>query len=258
MGVETHTHTALRRHLGKPLANLERVGHLLPEIVDQHIEVVLWERLMEHLGCAQRASGIADERMRHGSETLLAAEIMRGGVVGVADEALGIALSPGPCRADTGGIGHHLGHLGTCAMPCIHGQETHIGKIGAHGVGVEGGDTGRAELLQEDGLEVTESLEGAGDVHHGLTGPDPAAFFVEKLDFEPGSTFALDPSEPIECQPRRAEHRAAHEDRISDTAVAEALDDGTCFHEIFVAVGGDLVARRPVHDQIPSRPTRLR
>ena len=54
---------------------------------------------------------------------LALAEEMRGGVGGVADEALGAGLALGPRGADRGRIGHHLGHLRPGAVARVHGEE---------------------------------------------------------------------------------------------------------------------------------------
>ena len=59
------------------------------------------------------------------------------------------------------------------------GRSAHIAE------GVVGGDAGGPELLQQQGLEVDEMVERAGDVEDRLAGADPGAFGVDQLDVEP-------------------------------------------------------------------------
>ncbi len=124
--------------------------------------------------------------MRHGAQRLLAAEIMRGRLGGVADEAGGLDLAPRAGGTHGGGIGHHLGHFQAGAMARIHGEEGDIGQIGAHGEGIEGGDAGRAQLHQQQRLEIGEMHEGAGHIHDRLTGADPPALVILEIDLELG------------------------------------------------------------------------
>ena len=69
-------------------------------------------------------------------------------------------------------------------MARIHGEEGRLGHVGAHRPGVVGGDAGRAQLLQEDRLEVDEMEERAGDVHHRLAGADPLALAVAQVELD--------------------------------------------------------------------------
>ena len=107
MRVEPDAQSTRRRDFGKPAADLERIGDLAAEKVDQDGERVVREGLVVHLGGAQRAAGIADQCVRHGAEAGRLAEIMRRGVGRVADEALGPGLALGARRAHRGGVGHH-------------------------------------------------------------------------------------------------------------------------------------------------------
>ncbi len=67
MGVEPDRQLPAAGKLGKATANGERVGDLAAEIIDQHGQRLVGERLVEHLGGADRGPGIADQRMRHGA-----------------------------------------------------------------------------------------------------------------------------------------------------------------------------------------------
>ena len=128
-----------------------------------------------------------------------------------------------------------LGHLGPGAVPRVHGEEADIGQVGAHGVGVEGGDAGRPQLLQEDGLEVDQMAERAGDVHHRLAGADPAALLVALVDLDLGAALPRRRACSQSSASRGvAEHRPAHEHGVGDAAVAEPLDDRAGADEVFV------------------------
>src|SRR4051794_9029061 len=250
VGVEADAEAAGGGEVGEALADREGVRDLPAEIVDQNGERVVGEDLVEHLGRPQRATGVADQGVRHGAEALRLAEEVGGRVGGVADEALGPGLLARPLGADARGVGHQLGHLRPGAVARVHGEEADIGQVGAHAVGVERGDAGAAELLEQDGLEVDEVAHRAGDVHHGLAGPDPVALLVEQLDLDLGPALGLDRLQPVERQPRRAQDRAPHEDGVDDPAVAEALDDRLGLDEVLVAEARD-VAVLGIHAQSP-------
>jgi hypothetical protein len=210
---------------------------------------------VEHLGGAQRRAGVADQRMRHGAEPALVAEIMRGGVGGVADEALGVGLAPRLGRADARGIRHHLGHLGAGAVPGIHGEEAHVRQIGAHQKGVEGGDARRPELLQEHGLDVDQLTERPGDVHERLAGADPVTLGKAELDLELDVTRAGDLAQPVERELRRAQHGAAHEHGVGPVDVAEPLHDLAGLDEVLVREPRQLVRGRSHGDGSSSAPS---
>ena len=71
---------------------------------------------MKHLGGAQSRAGIADQRMRHRAETLVATEKCAVAWVALPMKPIGAGLALGRRRADRRGIGHHLGHL--CPAEC--------------------------------------------------------------------------------------------------------------------------------------------
>ena len=91
--------------------------------------------------------------MRHGAQATFGAEPVRRPIVGVADETLG-PFPPRRLAADRGGVGHHVLHLRTRAVPRVHGEERDMRQRQAHLIGVVRGDTGGAELLQQDGFKV--------------------------------------------------------------------------------------------------------
>ena len=164
---------------------------------------------------------------------------MRRPVIGVADEAFG-ALGLGGAGADGGGVGHDLLHFRAGAVARIHGQEGGVRQGDAHLEGVVCGDAGGADFLQEDGFQVGQGLEAAGDVDQRLAGADPGAFGVHQLDVEFLAARLGDRFQPFDHERRGADHRAAEEDRVGDAPVAEAGDDGAGAVEIGVRAGGDV------------------
>ena len=244
MRVEPDAQPTRRRDFGKSAAYLERIGDLAAEEVDQDGERVVREGLMVHLGGAQRAAGIADQCVRHGAEAGRLAEIMCRGVGRVADEALGPGLALGARRAHRGGIGHLLGHVGPGAVARVHGEEARIGQVGAHRVGIVGGDAGRPQALQEHGLQIDQMAERAVQVHQGLAGTDPSTLLVHKLDIDHRPALGRDALQPVDGQAGRRQDRSAHEYGIGHLAVAEALDDGPGAREVFVGVSPDLALAR--------------
>jgi hypothetical protein len=199
---------------------------------------------MEHLGRADGRAGIADQGVRHGAEAGGLAEEMRGRIGGVADEPLGVVLAPRPGRADAGGIGHQLRHLGAGAVPRIHRQEGRARQLGAHGVGVVGGDAGRPQLLQQHRLAVDQVAQRAGDVEHRLARPDPFAFGVAQVDLDREAALLGHLLQPFDRQPRRGDHRPAHEHSVGDAGVAEALHDPLGPQEVLVGPARQFVDRR--------------
>ena len=93
MGVEPDGKLPGRGEVGEAAADGQPVGDLPAEIVDQHRQRFFGKGLLEHLGGAEGAAGIADQGMRHGAVAARRAEPMGGGVGGVADEALAPSLA---------------------------------------------------------------------------------------------------------------------------------------------------------------------
>ncbi|MFO1072017.1 MAG: hypothetical protein U1E17_18130 [Geminicoccaceae bacterium] len=56
--------------LREAAADGELTADFMAEIVDQHVERIVGKDFVEHLGRAQRAAGIADQRVRHGAPSL--------------------------------------------------------------------------------------------------------------------------------------------------------------------------------------------
>ena len=206
---------------------------------------------MEHLGRAQRRTRIADQGVRHGAEALFAAEEMRRGVRGVADEAHGIDLALGAGGADRRGVGHHLGHLLARAVARVHGQEGRHRHVGAHRPGIVGRDAGRAQLLQEDRLEIHEMEERAGDVHHRFAGADPLALVVALVDLDIGLPIGRHLPQPVDREPGREHHGPAHEDGIGHAGVAELADHLLRSIEVVIGVLLDLAVSRMRHRPSP-------
>ncbi len=154
--IDAHAQLAGRGHLGKAATDGKGIADLAAEIIDQHGHVVAGKCLMKHLRRPYRRTGITDERMGHGAAPVRLAEIMRRRARGIGDEALGAHLALRPRRADAGRISHEFGHLQPGAVARVHGQKCHMGQIGAHGEGVEGGNAGRSQFLQEDRLEIDQ------------------------------------------------------------------------------------------------------
>ena len=189
---------------------------------------------MEHLGRPHRRAGIADQRMRHRADAFFPAKEMRRRVGGAADKADGTRLAPRRLRADRGGVGHHVGHIGPGAVPGIHREKGDLGQFGAHRIGVVGGDASRPELLQQHRLEIDEVRQRAGHIEDRLAGADQRPFRVVQLDVEAGAAVGGDSFEKLDRQARRRDHRAAHEHRIGRLAIAEPLDDRLRLQEIAV------------------------
>ena len=245
VGVDAQTQPSVGRHLGKPPADVERVGHLAAEIVHQHDQVLAGEGLGVHLGGADGRTGVANQRVRHGAEAGVVAEVMRGRVVGVAHKALGAGLRLGGMRADGGRIGHELLHLGAGAVPRVHGEERDSGQIDAHGERVVGGHARGAEFLEIEGLEIDQVIERACDVNQRFAGADPIALGEVLLDFERGLARPGHGLQPFDHQARREDDGAAHEDRVGDAPVAEAPHRLLRLDEIAVGPTLDRVGVRP-------------
>ena len=71
-------------------------------------------------------------------------------------------------------------------MARVHRHERGLGQVGAHGIGVVGGDAHRADLLQQDGLQIDQMDQRSGDVEDRLSRADPLALRVAQIDLEPG------------------------------------------------------------------------
>ena len=239
------------RQVGEGATDLETVGDLPAEVVDQHVQRIVGEGLVEHLGGAQRRAGVADQRVRHGAEAALVAEVVRRGVGGVADEAPGVGLAPGLGRADARGVRHHLGHLRAGAVPGIHRDEADVGQIGAHEERVERGDARRTELLQEHRLQVDQLPERSRDIEERLAGADPVALLEAQLDRELGAAGAADLEQPVERELGGAQHRAAHEHGVGGIDVAEPPHDLAGLQEILVGKFRQLIRGRS-HDGFSS------
>ena len=249
--VEAQREISLCREFGKAPADFERVGNLAREIVDQHRHAFGREGLVEHLGGTQGRTGIADQRVRHRSQPVFAAEVMGRGVRGIADEADGANLALGPGRADRGGIGHHLGHLLAGTMTGIHGEEGRLRHVRTHRPGIVGGHAGGAELLQEDRLEIDEMEERAGDVHHRFAGADPLALAIAQVEVHRRIAGAAGFLQPFQREPRREHHRTPHEDGVGDLAIAELADHLLRAIEVVVGVAFDLAIFRMRHRPSP-------
>ena len=137
-------------------------------------------------------------------------------------------------------------------MARIHGEEGRLGHVGAHRPGIVGRDAGRAELLQEDRLEIDEMEERAGDVHHRLAGADPLALDVALVDLDRGVARRGRFLEPLQRQPRREHHRPAHEDGVGHAAVAELADHPLGAVEVVIGVAFDLAVVRMRHRPSPA------
>ena len=156
VGIEAQAQIPRRRHFWKPAADGEGVGDFAAVVIHQHGDRLAGKGVCEHLGRLQRRSGIADQHVGHGAEAAVAAEEMRRGAGGVADETLGADLGFRRLGAHGGRIGHDFRHFGTGAMARVHGHELDVGQFNAHGEGVVGGDAGGAELLQVKRLQIDQ------------------------------------------------------------------------------------------------------
>ena len=81
--------------------------------------------------------------------------------------------------------------------------------------------------------------ERAGDVHHRLAGADPLALAVAQVELDRGVARAAEFLEPLERQPRREHHGAAHEDGVGHAGVAEAADHLLGAIEVVIGVAFD-------------------
>ena len=121
-------------------------------------------------------------------------------------------------RADRGGIGHHLRHLGAGAVARVHGQERDLRQVGAH-------RDRRCRRRRRPApasaagcvSRSTRCIERAGDVQDRLAGADPVALRVDAARSSNAvAARRRDCLQPVERQPRRRDHRPAHEDRVGD------------------------------------------
>ena len=151
----------------------------------------------------------------------------------------------GRVPADAGRVGHHVLHLEAGAVPRIHGQEPRLRQFEAHLIGVVRSDAGRADLLEEQGLQIRELAEGPGKVEDGVAGADPGAFRVHDLDVEGGPARGRHGLHPFHHQARRADDGAAQENGVGHARVAEALHDGAGAVEIRVRPRRDLGVGSP-------------
>jgi hypothetical protein len=197
----------------------------MPEIIDQHRHRLIGKDLAKHLGGTHGRAGVADQRVRHSPRTLLLPEEGGSRIGRAPDKANGLGLAPGMRRADRGGVGHHLGHLGVGAMPRIHRQKGDLRKVGAHRIGVVGGNASRANFLQQDCLEIDEIEQRASHVKHRVAGPDPGTLRVREFDIELLAAFGSRAFEQGDREARRADDRATHEYRVGRRAIAEMSDD---------------------------------
>ncbi len=175
--------------------------------------------------------------MRHRPEALALAEIRGGGIGRAANKADCPRLATGRLRADRCRVGHHVGHLGPGAMPRIHRHIGNLRQIGAHRIGVVGGNASGPQPLQQHRLEIDQVKQRARDVEERLTGADQGAFGVVQLDAEAGAALGRRIFEKCDRQPRRADHRSAHKHRIGRLAIAEPADNRLGLQEIGVGPG---------------------
>ena len=243
---------------GKGAADLQRIRHLAPVIVDQDGQVVVRIGLMEHFGGPAGGAGIADDGVGHGSDAPVPAEIVRRRRRGVADEADGADLAPRPARADAGGISHHLRHVRPGAVARVEAEEGDLRQLGAHDIGVVGRNAGGAELLQEQRFEIDQMLERAGEVKDRLAGADPFTLGVSQVDLDGDAARRRHRVQPVDGQPRRRDDRPAHENRIGHGDIAEFPHDALGPVEIGVGPGRDIgfrrmdfVHRRPFRNSLP-------
>ena len=101
-----------------------------------------------------------------------------------------------------------------------------IGQVGAHGVGVVGGDAGRPQPLQEDRLEVDQVLERARGCRASARRRRPSR--LPRGRGRCRQACRARPPPAAASRPRAAGRQStgpAHEDGVGDVVVAEALDD---------------------------------
>ena len=196
-----------RGELRETAADRDRVAGLAAEIIDQHGQRLVREGLAEHLGRAHRRAGIADQRMRHRAHAPAPGRNNARSRRRRSRQSRPRRPPACACAEPTdGGIGHHLRHLGAGAVPRIHRQERDLRQVGAHRLGVVGGDAGGPELLQQHGFEIDEMVERAGHVEDRLAGADPGALRMVELDVELGA--ARRPPCLRETRPRSAARRS--------------------------------------------------
>jgi hypothetical protein len=76
--------------------------------------------------------------VRHSAQAFGLAEVVGSGVISISYKTASTRLPLRCVRANRGGIGHHLRHLDTCAVPCVHREEGDVRQIAAHGEGIVG------------------------------------------------------------------------------------------------------------------------
>jgi hypothetical protein len=96
MGIKAHGKPAGSGQFGEAARHGQAIGYLSAKVIHQHRQVFIREGFVEHLGSAHRAAGIANQRMGHGAIALGRTKPMGGGVIGIADKALGPFRLRGP------------------------------------------------------------------------------------------------------------------------------------------------------------------
>jgi len=127
-----------------------------------------------------------------------------------------------------------LHRLDAGRMPGGHRQKGDAGQVDAHRVGVVSGDTGGAQFLQIERLEVDEVAQRPGDVEQRFAGADPFALFVVQMNVELRAACLGDVLQPADHEARREHDRAAHEHRVGRFDIAEVADDLPGLQEIIV------------------------
>ena len=238
MGVEPHGKPAGSGQFGEAARDGQAIGYFSAEVIHQHRQVFVREGFVEHLRRAHRAAGIADQRMRHGAIALGRAKPMGGGVIGIADEALGAFCLR--CLAANGSrIGHHVLHFSARAVARFHGQKGSLWQFNTHLIGVMRRHTCRAELLEQHGFQIHQLHERSSDIQQRIASADPLPFFMHHFDLKRGSTRSRDRAQPIQHQPRCRNYRAAQKHRIGHLRIAKAADHRLGAVEIAIGAGGN-------------------
>ncbi len=183
--------------------------------------------------------------MRHRADALSLAEEMRRRVGGAADKADRARLAPRRLRADRGGVGHHVGHIGPGAVPRIHRQKGDLRatRRTSHRRCRRRHKPARAFAAapSRDRRGEPASRSHRGSARRRRPAPLPGSSARHRSGCRASAATA---SRNSTARRGVDDHRAAHEHRIGRLAIAEPLDDRLGLQEI--AVGPRRERRRSV------------
>ncbi len=186
-----------------------------------------------HLRGAQRRTGVADDRVRHGAHALFLSVEVRGEVLRGADEA-GRAVELRHAAAHRGAVGGEQRQVVAGRVPRVHVDERGLFQVHRHLVGVVSRHAGDADALQDERLELDQRRERACVGEERFLVGDEGAFLVQTRDPQRLCLGGVGGAQDVDGRIHSADDATPEEDSVSDAAVAEALDDFARLGEILV------------------------